>query len=230
MRNYFCNFLFYTAIISVTVLSGCNKVEGPQIYGTFTDPADGKKYRTIVIGNLEWMADNLNRGAMINSNQHQTDNGAIEKYCYDNDPHNCNRLGGLYTWDEAMAYTSEPGSQGICPAGWWIPTDANWKELEMHLGMNNLEANQTLWRSLDVGEKLKVNGVSNFAALLGGHWFPADRIFYSLNVLGTWWTSTSTSTPTQAWRRSLGAGENGIYRALGSKQNAYSVRCVRHAN
>lgn len=222
-----CSFLIYILFPFILFSAGCNKEKDDGVYGTFKDPEDGKSYRTIIIGNLEWLADNLNRGAMISNDLPQADNGTIEKYCYDNDPRNCDRLGGLYTWDEAMAYSSETGTQGICPTGWWIPTDENWKELEMSLGMSNQEANSTLWRSQDVGEKLKIKGVSNFAGRLGGHWFYADNSYYSLNQLGTWWSSTSE--PTHAWRRSLGAEEGGVYRALGSKQNAYSLRCVRFA-
>lgn len=227
MSNPTRSFLLYTLFFFILFSTGCDKEKDDGVYGSYTDPEDGNTYKTIVIGNLEWLASNLNRGSMIMSGQSQTDDGNIEKYCYDNDSRNCDRLGGLYTWDEAMAYSDEPGAQGICPTGWWIPTDENWKELEMSLGMSNQEANSTLWRSQDTGEKLKVKGVSNFAGRLGGHWFYADNQFYSLNQLGTWWTSTAE--PTHAWRRSLGADEGGVYRALGSKQIAYSVRCVRFA-
>lgn len=229
MYRQFRRFISYAILFTMIHLFGCNKDKGPQIYGTFRDPSDGQTYRTITIGNQEWLADNLNRGQMINSNQQQTNNSAIEKFCYDNDPRNCDRLGGLYTWSEMMAYSSEPGVQGICPTGWWIPTDENWKELEITLGMSTLEANQILWRSQDVGEKLKVGGSSNFAARLGGHWYYADGAYYSLNQLGSWWSSTSSEAH-RAWRRSLGAEEGGVYRATSSKQYAYSVRCVRHAS
>jgi uncharacterized protein (TIGR02145 family) len=219
--------LLIAGVLSICMLA-CTKDDGPKIYNTFKDPADGKTYRTIVIGGLEWFADNLNKGQMINSTALQTNNEVIEKYCYDNDTKNCERFGGLYTWDEMMAYVSEPGTQGICPDGWWIPTDANWKELEMTLGMSNQEANSEQWRSLDIGEAMKTKGSSNFAGTLSGHWFHGDMEFYSLNQMGSWWSSDSE--PTHAWKRSLGKDEGPVYRALSSRQYGYSVRCVRFAS
>lgn len=227
MKVYFGRIIFSALAIAALLLSACEKEDPNSVYGTFKDPDDGKTYRTIVIGGLEWLVDNMNKGKMINSSQPQTDNDEVEKYCYDDDAKNCDRFGGLYTWDEAMGYADEPGVQGICPTGWWIPTDANWKELEMTLGMSNQEANETGWRSLDVGDKLKPRGSSNFAGRLSGHRFHADGNFYGLNQSGSWWSSTSE--PTHAWRRTLGADEGGVYRALSSKQYAFSVRCVRHA-
>ena len=46
-----------------------------------------------------------------------TNNGIIEKYCYDNNPANCAIYGGLYQWNEMMQYTTQQGAQGICPNG-----------------------------------------------------------------------------------------------------------------
>jgi len=220
--------LFYGLAAGILLLlSACEKEDPNAVYGTFKDPDDGKTYRTIVIGGLEWLADNMNKGKMIKSSQQQTNNEEVQKYCYHDDPKNCDRFGGLYTWDEAMGYIEEPGAQGICPTGWWIPTDANWKELEMSLGMSNQEANETGWRSLEVGVKLKPKGSSNFAGRLSGHRFHANGNFYGMGQSGSWWSSSSE--PTHAWRRKLGEDKGGVYRALSSKQYAYSVRCVRHA-
>ncbi len=44
---------------------------------------------------------------------------------------NCDTYGGLYHWHEMMAYSSIEGTQGICPDGWHLPTDNEWKTLEM---------------------------------------------------------------------------------------------------
>ena len=59
-----------------------------------------------------------------------TDNGTMEKYCYNNEPDSCTKYGGLYQWDEMMQYTTQQGVQGICPPGWHLPTDEEWKVLE----------------------------------------------------------------------------------------------------
>ena len=91
---------------------------------------DGKIYHTVLIGEQCWMKENLDIGTMIFDPEIPQDNGIIEKWCYDNDPQSCNMYGGLYRWDEAMAYTTTAGAQGICPDGWHIPTDEEYKIME----------------------------------------------------------------------------------------------------
>jgi uncharacterized protein (TIGR02145 family) len=91
-------------------------------------------YHTVKIGGQCWMADNLDVGAMITGNINQTDNAVIEKHCYNNDLLNCAHYGGLYQWDEAMQYVTTAGAQGICPAGWHLPTQAEFGTLSTSVG------------------------------------------------------------------------------------------------
>ena len=82
----------------------------------------------VIIGETEWMTVNLNVGTMIPASVPQTDNGLIEKYCLNNKEANCAVYGGLYQWDELMAYLGN-GAQGICPDGWQVPTLTDWYRL-----------------------------------------------------------------------------------------------------
>src|ERR1035441_9850769 len=73
----------------------------------------GKTYNTVAIGDQCWLKENLDIGTMINSinggtngDGNQTNNGTIEKYCYNDDPANCTKYGGLYQWNEAMQYVT----------------------------------------------------------------------------------------------------------------------------
>ena len=96
-----------------------------------TDSRDGQSYNTVQIANQCWMAQNLNVGSKINGSDEQSNNGTIEKYCYNNDAANCAVYGGLYQWDELMNYLTSSnatpsGRQGICPDGWHIPSEAEW--------------------------------------------------------------------------------------------------------
>ncbi|MBI4648201.1 MAG: hypothetical protein HY738_16860 [Bacteroidia bacterium] len=140
-----------------TLFAGC---------GTpFTDSRDSKIYNTVLIGTQCWMAENLNFGTMINSTtggQFQTDNAVIEKYCYSNNSANCSTYGGLYEWNEMMQYNpsdaGNPGTtQGICPSGWHIPTDAELTTLTDYLGGESVaggkmkEIGTTHWTSPNTG-------------------------------------------------------------------------------
>jgi uncharacterized protein (TIGR02145 family) len=91
---------------------------------------EGQVYNTIQIFSQCWLKENLNIGTMIQGTQNMTDNGVIEKYCYDNLETNCDEWGGLYQWDEMMQYSDTAGIQGICPPNWHIPTDEEIKMLE----------------------------------------------------------------------------------------------------
>ncbi len=117
-----------------------NYIEGPVwSFETEDSPAScdplvygGQTYATVLIGTQCWMAENLNIGGMISGSVEQVNNGTIEKYCYNNFPSMCGYLGGLYKYNEAMNYNSSE-RQGICPDGWHIPSDEDWKYLEGNL-------------------------------------------------------------------------------------------------
>jgi len=82
-----------------------------------TDIRDGQEYTTVQIGDQCWMAENLNIGTRVNGSVTMTDNGTIEKYCYDNSESNCDIYGGLYQWNEMMQY-STISPIGMVPPGW----------------------------------------------------------------------------------------------------------------
>ncbi|MCD4747448.1 MAG: fibrobacter succinogenes major paralogous domain-containing protein, partial [Bacteroidales bacterium] len=202
----------------------------------FTDTRDGQTYNTVVIGSQCWMAENLNIGTMINGIDEQTDNDTIEKYCYGDSPANCDVYGGLYQWDEMMEYT--PGTQGICPTGWHLPNDIDWKQLEGEVdsqyGYPDPEWNGIEYRGFDAGLKLKStsgwnsngNGTDEFGftSLPSGFRF-ANGGFYSFGTHGGFWTSSAQDTD-DAWHRALGYNNEGVYRYDALMVHGRSVRCL----
>ncbi len=104
---------------------------------------------------------------MIPAAQSQTNNNIIEKYCPVDDEYYCNNFAGaLYQWSEMMNYAFEPQGQGICPDGWHIPTDTDWKVLEgsvdSNYGIGNPEWDNIDWRGSDAGGNLKQTGTTNW--------------------------------------------------------------------
>ncbi|MDD3877898.1 MAG: fibrobacter succinogenes major paralogous domain-containing protein [Bacteroidales bacterium] len=192
-----------------------------------TDIRDGQLYPTVLIGSQCWMAKNLNIGQQISGTLAQSNNLIIEKYCYGDTIGSCNLYGGMYQWDEMMQYSSTESIQGICPEGWHLPSDNEWKVLEMALGMTQTEADMgNTWRGANVGTALKAGGSSGFNALLGGgRW--SNAAFMYVNQMGYFWTSTQSGS--NAWRRCLSATDHLVGRWDSfSKIFGFSVRCLKN--
>ena len=204
--------------------------------GTVTD-IDGNVYKTVKIGNQWWMAENLkvthyrSGDAIPNvTNNTEWGNLATGAYCnYDNNEANVATYGRLYNW------YSVNDSRSIAPAGWHVPTDEEWKELEKYLGMSQSEADDTGWRGTDEANKLKStsgwynngNGTneSGFSALPGGYRLRSGS-YNSMGSTALFWSATEYSSRL-AWYRLLYYSGSAVYRISSYKQNGFSVRCVR---
>jgi uncharacterized protein (TIGR02145 family) len=231
--NYFFNNRWYEPDGTINSFYSCGD---PLI-----DYRDGQKYQTVQIGDQCWMAENLNVGIRIDGIENQSNNGVIEKYCYDNTEANCDIYGGLYQWDEMMQYVTEEGVQGICPpaGGWHLPTDAEWCTLEQTVDPT-ITCSSTDWRGIDGGGKLKEAGTnhwgapntdatnsSGFTALPGGY-RQVDKTFYNITGGSFLWSSSDFAT-TNSWRRTLGHNSSQVYRSNDvPKVLGFSVRCLKN--
>jgi len=211
----------------------------PFSSGTMTD-FDGNVYQTIQIGSQWWMAENLKvthyrNGETIPNITNNGEWGALSTgaWCsYDNDNNKISTFGCLYNW-----HVINDGRQ-IAPSGWHIPTDEEWKQLEMTLGMTREQADATGNRGNTEGGKLKEYGIahwdspnegatneSGFTALPAGYRY--DFGSYSNLGVGTFfWTATEHSG-TNAWDRLLDFGTPIIYRYDNNKNFGFSIRCVK---
>ena len=207
--------------------------------GTPTVTYEGQVYNTIQIFSQCWLKENLNVGTMIQGDQTMTDNGVIEKYCYDNEEDSCVIYGGLYQWNEMMQYTTQQGTQGICPPGWHLPTDEEWKSLEGAVDSQYGIGDQT-WdvighRGFDAGTNLKTtsgwvaggNGTDlfGFSGLPGGLRY-AGGLFGNVGDDDALWTSTEGDAGF-AWVRGLRYNGPEVGRYNYGEAYGFSVRCVR---
>ncbi len=101
----------YGEVISITTIPN----------GSFTDARDQQTYKTVDIGGQTWMAENLNFVAASGS------------WCYEDKTSYCSQYGRLYDWNRV---TNVGSGKDICPAGWRVPTDAEWITLKDYLGEN----------------------------------------------------------------------------------------------
>ena len=166
--------------------------------GLFTDPRDGREYRTVRIGKQVWMAENLDYA------------GNVGAY-YGNNP--ANGYGRLYTWNEAIANA---------PQGWHLPTDEEWETLiNFAGGVKNLKAKEG-WNN--DGNGLDTFG---FAALPGGNG-GSDGSFYNAGYGGSWWSASEYDADYAYYRdmNYYNAGDGKNYN--NKTTNLHSVRCVKN--
>jgi len=218
--------------------------------GTCTD-IDGNVYSTVQIGTQLWMAENLvvthyNNGDDIptnftNSQWRILSSGAFAIYPWDEDEASQNTCGvdcadvygNLYNW------WAVDDARDICPEGWHVPTDEEWMELEMALGMSYEEAHNTEYRGTDQGSQLAGNadlwndgalqnnaefGTSGFHALPGGT-RDGNGPYRHMGNDGEFRTS-SVYNSFNAWYRVLDYNNSDVHRGTGNKLNGFSVRCV----
>ena len=182
-----------------------------------------KIYNTVDIDGQIWLKENLDVGTMIQSTtggSQQTANGIIEKYCYNNDEANCNTYGGLYEWTEAMQYVTTPGTQGICPAGWHIPTKGEYETLQTNVGN---EATKLIDENARSGNTY--TNETGFSALFAGNRDHNNGSFTNLGYYSNFWSSTESAS--SAHYMLLYYELATIYIGNNDKNSGFSVRCLK---
>ena len=178
-----------------------------------TDSRDGQSYRTVIIGEQTWMAQNLNYGT-------------ADSYCYGDNAGNCATYGRLYTWATAVS---------ACPAGWHLPTQQEWKTLLVaaRCGLNGGSGH---FLQVATGWNCKGSGSDayGFSALPAGH-RTIEGLFTSEGTSTYFWSATEDSSDKAYFaylavsyddshendHSNVASGESSI-----SKTDALSIRCL----
>ena len=185
-----------------------------QCPGIPTVTYEGKVYNTVQMGDQCWLRENLDVGVQINSSQYSRNNKIIEKYYFNDDPDYGAIYGGLYQWFEAMKYIYVEGSQGICPAGWHIPTLEELEALRFY--------NHTTNALLAVGQG-DGNNLTGFSLLISGS-YAGEGQFHDYPPMNLW-SSTEGNDPLNAitlFVNDVGAGIGNYSKELG-----FPVRCIK---
>lgn len=213
------------ATTNIGAIQACNN--GAQV-GSVTD-IDGNTYNTIVIGNQEWMAENLRTTTYANGDPipNVTDTtqwqglttGAWAHYNNDNQYENpYGKLYNFYTVDDP---------RNVCPTGWHVPTDAEWTVLTDYLGGVNVAGGKMKSTGMQYWSSPNTDATneSGFSGLPGGYRLN-DGTYYGIGFSGLWWSSTEDVTYS-AWSRSLHYSNGVYYRGSSNKASGHSVRCLR---
>jgi uncharacterized protein (TIGR02145 family) len=209
---------------------------------------EGNVYKTVVIGTQVWMAENLRTAKYSNGTAipHVTGDSdwatlTTPAYCWYNNDSSVNKTvyGALYNW--FAVDTASNGNRNLCPKGWHVPTDDEWKILIDYLSNNGygFEGNKmdvakslaatSGWQPHDiagnVGNDQPGNNSSGFTALPGGY-----RNYHgTFNYIGKysyWWSSTEYSN-TNAYYRFIHNYYSYVGKANFRKQNGFCIRCLR---
>lgn len=197
---------------------------------------DGHDYDLVEIGDQCWFAENLQTEHYANGDLLEGDLSDGEwssitsgaQAVRNNDDSNLPSRGRLYNW-AAVADT-----RGLCPSGWHIPTDSEWKTLELELGMPLSEVEASGERGSNEGQALKAspsdspswngNNSSGFNAYPGGA-RDNNGGYYAGTSDSFMWTSTPFNE-NSAWIRDLDS-DTSIERYNWSTRYGFSVRCVK---
>ncbi|MRR24082.1 hypothetical protein EG830_14015, partial [bacterium] len=204
-----------------------------RTFNTKVADREGNLYLTVIIGEQVWMAENL-RSTRYNddlpipniTDDTQWINLSTPAYCWiSNDIQYKPVYGALYNW-----YAVNTGK--LCPAGWHVPSDEEYKTLERTLGMTAEQADLTDFRGTDEGKKMKSttgwadgeNGTntSGFSALPGGYRWAKTGAFNGLGMITYWWSSELNTE--YAWYRRIDGTDNRVFRSGTSKEGGKYVR------
>lgn len=177
MKNK-CKALIYKILVLgvfIVAVSSCKESETKPITpetGSFTDPRDGKVYKTVKIGEQWIMAENL---------AYKPEQGNY--WTYNNDSKNVAIYGYLYDWETA---------KNVAPGGWHLPTQEEWKIFRESLGGKAFTLSKNDRSFSLVYEKVIDGGSSSFNALFGGRCYQNGKLFEYLNEIGDYWSSTGS--------------------------------------
>ena len=195
--------------------------------------SEGNTYRTVKIGDQTWLAENLR------STQFQDGSKINTAFIPNDKEENLVKYGRLYNWENVS------DSRNICPIGWRVASDEDWKILEKTIGISEEDVHNEGWRgdndiaitlkqaqpnsifkSFDQSQVNKYKFSATPAGVKLGNWYITQGMYTEF------WTSTN-ATDKEAYARTLAYSwwntyKGEIRRATLTKTHNFSVRCVKN--
>lgn len=198
---------------------GVRNYFNPDIeYGELVDERDGRVYKTVQIGDQEWMAENLNyadewRNPYLIGNN----------FCYKDDTLNCLKGGRYYHWNAVMDIDEKWNQsstydwlvkhphRGICPEGWHVPEQSEWLKLDSTVNYASLQAKtMSTWS--------RATNASGFTALQTEH----NSWLWTVDTVAVFW-----GVSPEGYRSAFKITANGTGRMIASGTYRMSVRCIK---
>ena len=235
-----------------TSVHGCDSLVSLRltIGNGFTDERDGNSYCTLTIGNQVWMAENLRYLPSVyrSSEESYTES---RYYVYDYQGNNVEEAKATYNYNEYGVLYNNIAAQTACPAGWHLPSDSEWTELEIYLENNGYNfdgyvdtdtdrdthnvigksmASQSNWSISDIsnspGWLQEKNNSSGFNGKPAG-WKHLNGLFKHINESAAWW-GTGYYSNGNGWDRYLFFSRAHCTRSHNNKHIGLSVRCIQN--
>lgn len=200
-------------ILLAVILMNCG-ILFAQEKGTFTDPRDGRIYKTVKIGTQTWMAENM------------AYKDSVSCWAYGKNQMNIVDYGYIYNWEAA---------QRVSPPGWHLPTKEEWTTLTDYLGGKDADAG-TKMKSNHTDRDATSNGTdeSGFNGFPAGFFNSLSGNFQGLNSNWWWWSVTefspkkkkskAISTVWCCWMMNMSVS---AFISVAEKEDGMSVRCIR---
>jgi uncharacterized protein (TIGR02145 family) len=259
--NIIMFYSFSLTIIITFLLFSCKKEENSNIKNQITEPEiidkrinainfsssiksigqpgngitdiEGNVYKTVIIENQEWMAENLkvtkyNDGTDIkierNSINWSTNNQPT--YCFfNNDSTYISKYGIFYNW--YVIKEDENMNKNICPTGWHVPSEKEWNILINYLGGETVAGGKLKEIQLSSWNQTSesTTNTSLFTALPSGYRNNGGN-FGSIGNYGYWWTSTELNS-IDAYYKGLYSNSESISTSNSNKKLGLSIRCIK---
>lgn len=218
-------------MICCTAVAQVCPPEGRVAWGT-------DEYPVVSIGGQCWFAENLRTTIFVNGDTigEGQENETWAELTAEG-PLMAQPVRKGITVGEGMLYNAATvrDERGLCPEGWRVPSDEDWRELEQSLGLSTAEVNSTGFRGQHA-QQLRVTDdryeswegwdTFGFKALPGGFRDGEGRD-WNTGDSGFWWSTTEWKGGGELWMRSISNHGSGVYRSIHPFEDGLSVRCLK---